>query len=96
MPEPRVVAIAIQLTPEQKELLKRASGADCSEVVLVRPRRRSRATANELTSPADAELAKVLWRAHQQFQADAKDKPNAARRRERLGFRSPPSLLLVR
>lgn len=72
----RVRAIRVPLTDEQKDIIRRASGAEVTEVVFAAPVAHDRPLENELTSEGDRQLAEILWANTGDFFARAADAPD--------------------
>lgn len=94
----RVVGISIPLTPEQKSLIKSVSGAECQEAMFVGKTSSEKPLRNELTAPADAEMAKMLWATNQDFTKDFKKDADLAKLREKNGGQkwAEPTLVFLR
>lgn len=97
MADQRVAGIVIPLTAEQKEMIKRISGADASEVVFVAQTSAGQRLQGELTSAADQELARMLWLTNQEFNNELSKKPDVLQAWSNPGNRQgPPAVAFLR
>jgi hypothetical protein len=70
-----VRAIRVPLTDEQRDVIRRASGAEVREVIFAAPVDHDRPLVNELTADSDRELARILWENTGDFFKRAEDHP---------------------
>jgi hypothetical protein len=91
----RVVGIAIPLTAEQKETIKRISGVDRSEVVFVGLTDKSKRLTNELKSSEDRDLVEAVRESDQGFTAQVEKNPELLYEPGYAGNRSEPPVVGV-
>lgn len=91
MADQRVVGIGLPLTPQQCEAIRNATGIEPTEVVFVTATSKPDTLQNELTSPADVELAKTVWETNKQFASQVQQSAESMQ-----GWAHPPALSFVR
>jgi hypothetical protein len=92
----RVVAIGVPLTKEQKDQIKKATGAECTEVLFVGETDKPKLN-GELTSPQDKALAQMIWDTNKDLKKDVEKEAKGAHRADGSTSKGTgPSLCFVR